>query len=94
MGNILLVSKISDTTAETLRKTFSEAGTVTEVDVVIDRDTGQPRGFAYVTMSSSAEAAAAITKFNWYELDGRAITVSDAPPRSSSDRSGRGGRRH
>jgi RNA recognition motif-containing protein len=77
-----------DTTQETLRSTFAEYGDVDEVAVVTDRDTGRPRGFAFVTMADSA-AQAAIDGLNGKELDGRTLTVNEA--RAKPDRAGGGG---
>ena len=57
-----------ETTELDLRTLFSEAGTVESVDVIMDRQTGQPRGFAFVTMSSEAEATKAISLFDGKDL--------------------------
>ena len=69
------------TTEETLRAKFEEYGTVEEVAIVTDRDTGRPRGFGFVTMPNSDEANAAIQALNATELDGRALNVNEARPR-------------
>ena len=79
-----------DTTEEQLRTMFSEAGSVVAVDVIKDRDTGTAKGFAFITMSSQADAAKAITMFNGKEVNGRPLTVNTAKPRE--ERSGGGGR--
>ena len=79
-----------DTTEEQLRTLFSEAGSVVAVDVIKDRDTGTAKGFAFITMSSQADAAKAITMFNGKEVNGRPLTVNTAKPRE--ERSGGGGR--
>lgn len=79
-----------DTTEEQLRTLFSEAGAVVAVDVIKDRDTGTAKGFAFITMSSQADAAKAITMFNGKEVNGRPLTVNTAKPRE--ERSGGGGR--
>ena len=74
---------------EELRRLFSEAGNVTEATVVEDKYSGQSKGFGFVEMPDGAEAKAAITKFNGYNLDGRPLTVNEAKPRE--ERSGGGG---
>lgn len=80
-----------NTTEDTLHATFSEHGDVQEVAIVNDRETGRPRGFAFVTMSDDGQARAAIEALNGQELDGRTLTVNEARPRE--DRGGfRGGR--
>ncbi len=73
------------TPEEEIQRVFSEVGQVQSVFLPVDRDTGRKRGFAFVEFSSESEAAAAIEKFNGYELDGRALRVNAAeekPPRS------------
>ena len=97
MGTRLFVGNLSfDTNELQLRDLFGQAGTVAEVKVVTDRETGRPRGFAFVEMSSPAEASAAIEQFNGRELDGRTLKVNEAearPPRARADGGGGGGRR-
>lgn len=78
-----------DTTEDQLRTMFAEAGQVVTVDVIKDRDTGQSKGFAFITMGSQADAAKAIADFNGKEVGGRALTVNTARPRE--ERSGPGG---
>jgi cold-inducible RNA-binding protein len=70
-----------DTTEEQLRTMFTEVGPVVAVDVIKDRDTGTAKGFAFITMSSQADAAKAITLFNGKEVGGRPLTVNTARPR-------------
>ncbi len=82
MGNRLYIGNLSfnaDTAA--LRETFAEVGTVTDVHVVTDRETGRSRGFGFVTMGSAALAAEAMSRLNGYTLDGRALRVSEAQER-------------
>jgi RNA recognition motif-containing protein len=84
------------TDEEQLRTLFGEAGTVVAVDVIKDRDSGRPKGFAFITMSSKEEATKAIQMFNEKEIDGRALTVNEARPREERSggfrpRSGGGG---
>jgi RNA recognition motif-containing protein len=90
----LYVGNLSfSTTEEALQNEFSAHGQVEEVAVITDRDTGRPRGFAFVTMSNDGEAQAAIEGLNGTELDGRTITVNEAKPKASSGGGGRGGPR-
>lgn len=78
----LYVGNLSySTTEDDLRTLFSQAGTVTSVAVIKDRDTGQSKGFAFVEMSTQVEAQQAITKFNAQNLQDRALTVNLARPR-------------
>jgi len=70
-----------DTTEEDLRTMLGEAGTVGSVDIIKDRDTGRPKGFAFVMMSTQAEAEKAISLFNEKSVNERALTVSIARPR-------------
>ena len=87
----LYVGNLSfQTSSEDLRDLFSQAGTVESASVVEDRDTGRSRGFGFIEMSSKEEGAAAIAKFNGYDLGGRALNVNEAKPRE--DRGGGGGR--
>lgn len=67
-----------DSSAEVLRAMFSEFGEVQDVQVVVDRYSGRPRGFAFVTMTSPEEAAKAAAKVNGMLLGGRPMRVSDA----------------
>jgi RNA recognition motif-containing protein len=69
------------TTADDLRQLFAQAGTVSGVDVITDRDTGQSKGFAFVTMGSQAEAQKAIGMLNAFGLHDRAMVVSEARPK-------------
>lgn len=79
-----------ETTEESLRDLFTEHGDVEEVAVVTDRDTGRPRGFAFVTMPDSTQAQAAITAINGTELGGRTLNVNEARPKTGGG-GGRGG---
>ena len=79
-----------DTTEDSLRSAFAAHGDVEEVAVITDRDTGRPRGFAFVTMPDN-EARVAIDALNGKELDGRTLNVSEA--RAKTDRGGGGGQR-
>src|SRR5688572_14979847 len=79
------------TTQDTLHEAFSAHGSVDEVAVITDRETGQPRGFAFVSMNNDQEARAAIEALNGAEVDGRTITVNEARPKM--ERGGGGGGR-
>jgi RNA recognition motif-containing protein len=89
MSNRLYVGNMSYSTTEMdLRDLFGEAGTVADVKVMLDRETGRPRGFAFVEMSSNTEAQAAIAQFNGREVDGRALKVNEAEERGAGSRRG------
>ncbi len=88
MGKRLYVGNLSfNTTEMDLRDAFGQAGTITDAKIVMDRETGRPRGFAFVEMSSDEEAQNAIAQLNGRELDGRTIKVNEAEERTG----GRGG---
>jgi len=90
-GSRLYVGNLSfNTTTEMLRELFSSHGEVTDVHVAMDRETGRPRGFAFVTMSSPAEARKATEAFNGELIDGRPLRVNEAEERDSRG-GGRGG---
>ena len=91
MATKLYVGNLSfNTTEETLRNLFEADGRrVEDVAVIMDRDTGRPRGFAFVQMGTPEDARAAIAALNGREVDGRQITVSEA--RERTDRRGGGG---
>ena len=72
------------TTEDSLRTAFSAHGTVDEVAIVMDRETGRSRGFGFVTMPESSEASAAIEAMNSTELDGRTLVVNEARPKKTS----------
>ena len=77
---------------QTLQDKFSQCGTVDSVNVITDRDTGESKGFAFVEMSSNAEAQKAIQELNGSSLDGREIKVNEATPKAPrKDRGGGGG---
>ncbi len=78
-------------TENDLRDAFAAHGTVVEVNLVTDRLSGRPRGFAFITMSSPEEAQKAIDALNGKELGGRALNVNIARPREQRSGGGRGG---
>ena len=79
-----------DTTEDGLKNVFGEYGAIEEVHIVLDRDTGRSRGFAFVTMPSSDEAQAAIEAVNGMDLDGRTLNVNEARPKREGGGGGRG----
>lgn len=74
-----------------LAELFAEFGTVESARVVMDRDSGRSKGFAFVEMSTDDEAAAAITKLNGQTYEGRALNVSEAKPMAPRENRGGGG---
>jgi RNA recognition motif-containing protein len=92
MGNRLYVGNLSfQATEDTLREAFAACGEVTDVHIVQDRDTGRSRGFAFVTMSTDAEARSAIEKLDGTSLEGRALRVNEAEERQNRGGGGGGG---
>lgn len=90
MSNKLFVGNLSfNTTENDLQDAFAAFGSVTETNLMMDRTTGRPRGFGFVTMASAEEAQKAIEGMNGKSVDGRALTVNVAKPRE--ERSGGGG---
>ncbi len=90
MGKKLYVGNLPfSATEELLTSTFAQCGTVESVKIITDRDTGRSKGFGFVEMSSDAEAAAAISKFNGTDCEGRPRTANAATPRAP--RESRGG---
>ncbi len=88
----LYVGNLSfSTTEDALQARFGEFGQVDEVAVISDRDTGRPRGFAFVTMTNDGEARAAVEALNGTDLDGRTITVNEARPKTEGGGRGGGG---
>lgn len=91
-GTRLYVGNLSfNTTEDTLRQAFEQGGRkVVEAKIVTDRDTGRPRGFGFVEMSSPEEAQAAIADWDGKSLDGRNLKVNEAQERAGGG--GGGGR--
>jgi cold-inducible RNA-binding protein len=82
MDTRLYVGNMAKTTSEAeLRALFAQAGTVTAVEVIKDRDSGQNKGFAFVTMPQQAEAEKAISMFNAYSMAEHALKVNVAKPK-------------
>jgi cold-inducible RNA-binding protein len=86
MQKVFVGSLAYSTTEDQLNKLFAEVGTVVSAKIITDRDTGQSKGFAFVEMSSDAEAKAAVDKLNGQEVDGRQIAVSIARPKTDNPR--------
>jgi RNA recognition motif-containing protein len=92
MGNRLYVGNLSfQASNESVRAAFSQFGEVTDVHVVSDRETGQSRGFGFVTMGSASEAAKAISEMNGALMDGRPLKVNEAEERPNRGGGGGGG---
>lgn len=80
-----------NTTQDALEQQFSAYGQVEEVAIINDRETGRPRGFAFVTMANHDEGQQAIDAINGVELDGRTLTVNEARPKPAGGGGRRGG---
>jgi RNA recognition motif-containing protein len=92
MNTKLFVGNISfDTTENDLQDAFAAHGTVTEANLMMDRATGRPRGFGFVTMSSPEEAQKAIAALNGAKLGDRNLTVNEARPREDRNSGGNRG---
>ena len=92
MGRKLYVGNLPYQTGETeLQELFAKAGTVDSVKVMRDMATGRARGFAFVEMSTDAEAQKAISDLNNYQLEGRGLTVNEARPKPAGGGGGGGG---
>lgn len=93
MSTKLFVGNLSfNATQEQLQELFGAHGTVVEVDVIKDKFSGRPRGFAFVNMETKEAADAAVKALNGKDIDGRALTVNEARPREDRPpRSGGGG---
>ena len=86
MKNLFVGNMSFQTTEGDLRSMFEPFGEITRINVVTDRDTGRARGFAFVEMTNDEEAAGAIAALNGKEVDGRALNVNEARPKT--ERSG------
>ena len=90
--NIYIGSLSTSTNSDDLKKAFEEYGQVDDVKIIMDRYTGESRGFAFVRMPTKEEAVAAIDGLNGSELKGNTIVVNEARPRSDKRGGGGGGR--
>lgn len=92
MGNRLYVGNLAyETTEESLRDAFSQWGDIAEIKVILDRDTGRSRGFAFVEMQTQEGANQAIENMNGAMLDGRPLRVNEAEERRPRGGGGGGG---
>jgi RNA recognition motif-containing protein len=91
MKNIFVGNLSFRTTEDDIRSLFEAYGTVDRVNIVTDRDSGQPRGFAFVEMSNDAEGERAIEAINGRDVGGRALNVNEARPKSEGGGRGSGG---
>ncbi|RAP33612.1 RNA-binding protein [Candidatus Marinamargulisbacteria bacterium SCGC AG-410-N11] len=88
MGKKLFVGGLSwDTKEDGLRTYFEEIGTVEDLIIITDRETGRSRGFGFVTMSTEEEAKTAIEQFDGKELDGRRLKINEAQEKNDKRRS-------
>jgi len=89
MGRKLYVGNLPySANQQTLQDTFGKCGTVESVNVIMDRQTGQSKGFGFVEMSSNAEAQKAIQEINGTDLDGRTVKVNEAKPQEKRSSGG------
>ena len=82
--NIYIGNMSYETTEEQLRQAFQGFGEVSTVKVITDRESGQPKGFAFVEMPTATEANAAISGLNGHDLNGRALNVNQAKPKTDN----------
>jgi cold-inducible RNA-binding protein len=93
MKNIFVGNLSFAASEDAVRALFEAHGTVERVNIVRDRDTGQPRGFGFVEMTNDSEGEAAINALNGRQLDGRTLNVNEARPKSDRGFAGGGQRR-
>jgi cold-inducible RNA-binding protein len=91
MKNIFVGNLSFGATEGSVRSLFEAYGTVDRVSIVTDRDTGQARGFGFVEMSVNSDADRAISELNGKDLDGRALNVNEAHPKTDRGAGGGGG---
>jgi cold-inducible RNA-binding protein len=91
MKNIFVGNLSFGATESSVRSLFEAYGAVDRVSIVTDRDTGQARGFGFVEMSNNTEADRAINELNGHDLDGRALNVNEARPKTDRGAGGGGG---
>jgi len=89
MATKLYVGNMSyDTTEEQIRTLFTQAGEIAEIAFIMDRDTGRPKGFGFVSMKTEEGSKEAIKRFNGFTVDNRALTVNEAKPREERPSNG------
>ena len=91
MTNIFVGNLSYQTTQDELHAAFAAYGNVERVNIITDRDSGQPRGFAFVEMTEKRDAETAISQLNGAELNGRALNVNEARPKAEGRGFGGGG---
>lgn len=91
MTSIYVGNLSFDATEDDIRQAFAQFGNVASVNLITDRETGRPRGFAFVEMPDGAQAKEAIEKVNLAEIAGRRVTVNEAKPKTDRPRRGGGG---
>ena len=90
MGKKLYIGNLPfSATEQDLSQSFAECGTVQSVKIIMDRDTGRSKGFAFVEMGSDDEASKDIESFNGATMDGRAMNISEARPQAPRDNNSR-----
>ena len=90
MGKKLYIGNLPfSATEQDLSQSFAECGTVQSVKIIMDRDTGRSKGFAFVEMGSDDEASKVIESFNGATMDGRAMNISEARPQAPRDNNSR-----
>lgn len=92
MKNIFVGNLSFGVTEDTLRSLFEQYGAVERVNIITDRDSGQPRGFAFVEMTNDAEAQNAIAGLNGRDVEGRTMNVNEARPKAERGAGGGGSR--
>jgi len=93
MTNIYVGNLSYTATEDDIRSAFEQYGNVSAVNVIMDRETGRSRGFAFVEMDNAEEAKQAIEGVNLKEIAGRSVTVNEAKPKTDRPRGGGGGGR-
>jgi RNA recognition motif-containing protein len=91
MKNIFVGNLSYGTTEDAVRALFEAYGTVDKVSIITDRDTGRAKGFGFVEMGSNSDADRAIAALNGKDVDGRALNVNEARPKSERSFGGGGG---
>ncbi len=94
MKNIFVGNLAFGATEGAVRSLFESYGTVDRVNLITDRDTGQAKGFGFVEMNTDADADRAIVALNGHELDGRALNINEAKPKTDRGSGGGGQRRN
>src|SRR5277367_3565118 len=91
MKNIFVGNLSFNSSEQDIRSLFEAYGSVDRVNIVTDRETGQPRGFGFVEMANDAEGDRAIAAINGHEIGGRALNVNEARPKNEGGGGNRGG---